>query len=109
MEASALQASGRRFDPCHAHNPPHRIEVVGIVGTYTDLRHVIAYDDGEVRQQFAVCFEARVIGGSLLTDGSEAKDSRLFAADELYGLNIHPSTRLRVQHYSDARPAPYNG
>jgi len=85
------------------------VEVVGIVGTYTDPRHVIAYDDGEVRQQFAVCFEARKIGGSLLADGSEAKDARFFSADELDGLNIHPSMRLRVQHYLDARPAPYIG
>jgi ADP-ribose pyrophosphatase YjhB (NUDIX family) len=85
------------------------VEIVRILGTYTDPRHVIAYDDGEVRQQFAICFEARRIGGSLLADGSEAKDARFFAADELDGLNIHPSMQLRLQHFWEARTNPYIG
>jgi 8-oxo-dGTP pyrophosphatase MutT (NUDIX family) len=85
------------------------VEIVGIVGTFTDPRHVIAYDDGEVRQQFAVCFEARTVGGSLLADGSEAKEARFFSAEELDGLNIHPSMRLRVDRYLEARPTPYIG
>src|SRR5918996_5385357 len=41
------------------------VEVTGLVGTYTDPRHVIAYSDGEVRRQFNVCFRARVVGGFL--------------------------------------------
>jgi ADP-ribose pyrophosphatase YjhB (NUDIX family) len=85
------------------------VEIVRILGTYTDPRHVIAYDDGEVRQQFAVCFEARRVGGTLLADGSEAKDARFFAPTELDDLNMHPSMRLRVEHFLDARPAPYIG
>ena len=39
------------------------VEVTGISGTYTNPRHVMAYDDGEVRQQFSICFRARLIGG----------------------------------------------
>jgi ADP-ribose pyrophosphatase YjhB (NUDIX family) len=35
------------------------VEVVRLVGTYTNPHHVMAYDDGEVRQQFSLCFEAR--------------------------------------------------
>ncbi|MBX6768488.1 MAG: NUDIX domain-containing protein, partial [Actinomadura rubrobrunea] len=35
------------------------VEITGLVGIYTDPRHVIAYSDGEVRQQFNVCFTAR--------------------------------------------------
>ncbi|NDK28590.1 NUDIX domain-containing protein [Streptomyces sp. TR1341] len=35
------------------------VEIVGIVGTYSNPRHVFAYDDGEVRQEFSVCFLAR--------------------------------------------------
>ncbi|BCK68936.1 hypothetical protein Srufu_028890 [Streptomyces libani subsp. rufus] len=41
------------------------VEITGLVGTYTDPRHVIAYTDGEVRRQFNVCFTARVVGGGL--------------------------------------------
>ncbi len=49
------------------------VEVVDIVGTYTNPRHVMAYDDGEVRQQFSICFAARLLGGELKTS-SESKE-----------------------------------
>jgi 8-oxo-dGTP pyrophosphatase MutT (NUDIX family) len=86
------------------------VEVLGIIGTYTDPRHVIAYDDGEVRQQFAVSYETKIIGGSLLADGSEAKDARFFSQADLAELTeIHPSMRFRVSHYFDHRTTPYLG
>src|SRR3954463_9554355 len=39
------------------------VEVDDVVGVYTNPRHVMAYDDGEVRQQFSLCFRARPVGG----------------------------------------------
>jgi len=39
--------------------------VTGLVGTYTDPRHIIAYTDGEVRRQFNICYTARITGGQL--------------------------------------------
>ena len=39
------------------------VEVETITGTYTNPRHVMAYDDGEVRQQFSIAFRARLVGG----------------------------------------------
>jgi 8-oxo-dGTP pyrophosphatase MutT (NUDIX family) len=85
------------------------VEVVNILGIYTDPRHVIAYDDGEVRQQFAICFETRITGGSLMADGSEAKEARFFDSSRLSDLNIHPSMLLRVTHYLEKSPTPYIG
>ena len=82
------------------------VEVLGLVGIYSDPRHVIAYDDGEVRQQFALCFRARPIGGTL-TSSSESSEVRWVAPDDLDMLNIHPSMRLRIDHAltgSVARP-----
>ena len=38
------------------------VEITGLVGIYSDPKHIIAYDDGEVRQQFSLCFRARPIG-----------------------------------------------
>ncbi len=70
---------------------------------------MIAYDDGEVRQQFAICFEARTIGGTLLADGSEAKGARFVAAEELDTLNLHPSVRLRIDHFVARQSTPYLG
>ena len=34
------------------------VEVTGLIGIYSDPRHVIAYDDGEVRQEFSLSASA---------------------------------------------------
>ena len=41
------------------------VEITGLVGIYTDPRHVILYtSNGEVRQEFSVVFTARPVGGT---------------------------------------------
>ncbi len=40
------------------------VEPTRIVGIYSDPKHVFAYDDGEVRQEFSICFACDVISGS---------------------------------------------
>ncbi|RFU82773.1 NUDIX domain-containing protein [Streptomyces triticagri] len=84
------------------------VEVTGLVGLYTNPGHVMAYDDGEVRQQFSICFTARIIGGELRTS-SESKEVAFVAPDDLDGLNIHPSMRMRIDHGLANRPQPYIG
>ena len=86
------------------------IEVVRLVGTYTDPRHVMAYDDGEVRQQFSLCFEGRWLAGNPRADGTETKEARWVHPSELDSLNIHPSMRLRIDHALDrTRTSPHLG
>ncbi|MBB5155203.1 NUDIX hydrolase [Saccharopolyspora phatthalungensis] len=82
------------------------IEVTGVIGLYSNPRHVIAYDDGEVRQEFSICFRARPIGGELRTS-SESKEVHWVEPELLAGLNIHPSIRLRLQHALENRPEPF--
>lgn len=85
------------------------VVVEDIVGLYTDPQHVIAYDDGEVRQQFSICFHARPVGGSLRIS-SESKEVRWVSPADLDTLDIHPSMRLRIIHgLDDSRTAPYIG
>ncbi len=84
------------------------VEVTGLVGIYSDPRHVIAYDDGEVRQEFSLCFHARPIDGQL-TPSSESKQVHWVEPDRLGMLNIHPSVRLRIEHGLQRRPQPYLG
>ncbi|MFF1356939.1 NUDIX hydrolase [Streptomyces sp. NPDC058297] len=85
------------------------VVVEDIVGLYTDPQHVIAYDDGEVRQQFSICFHARPVGGSLRTS-SESKEVRWVSPADLDSLDIHPSMRLRITHGLDeSRTTPYLG
>ncbi|MYX41802.1 NUDIX domain-containing protein [Streptomyces sp. SID89] len=86
-----------------------QVEIDSIVGLYTDPEHVLAYDDGEVRQQFSICFRARPVGGSLRTS-SESKEVRWVDPADLDRLDIHPSMMLRIQHGLDeARRQPYIG
>ncbi|MDT3398967.1 NUDIX domain-containing protein [Streptomyces sp. B1866] len=84
------------------------IEITGLVGTYTDPRHIIAYTDGEVRRQFNVCFTARVTGGSLAIS-DESTELRFVPPDELDALPMHHTQRLRVRHFLENRPQPYLG
>jgi 8-oxo-dGTP pyrophosphatase MutT (NUDIX family) len=85
------------------------VEVLGLTGVYSDPKHVIAYDDGEVRQQFALSFRARPVGGSL-RDSDESSEVRWLAPADLDDLDIHPSMRLRIQHGLDQPlAAPYIG
>lgn len=85
------------------------VAVDNIVGLYTDPRHVMAYDDGEVRQQFSICFRAHPTGGQLRTS-SESKEVRWVSPTDLEALDIHPSMRLRIEHGLDtSRTAPYIG
>jgi ADP-ribose pyrophosphatase YjhB (NUDIX family) len=85
------------------------VEVLGLTGIYSDPKHVIAYDDGEVRQQFALSFRARPVGGRLRSS-DESSEVRWLAQGDLKGLDIHPSTRLRIQHGLDQTlTTPYIG
>jgi len=85
------------------------VEVVGLSGIYTDPGHVMRYDDGEVRQQFSICFRARPVGGELRTSSETTQVGWVDPAD-LAKLDIHPTMRLRIEHAADgSRTAPYIG
>jgi len=73
------------------------IHVIELIGLYSDPSHVIAYDDGEVRQEFSICFRAQPINGELRTS-SESKEVRWIELTQLASLNIHPSIHLRIHH-----------
>src|SRR4051812_9669950 len=76
-----------------------------LLGVYSNPRHVTVYDDGEVRQQFSVCFLCRAVGGVLATS-DESSDVRFVRLDETDGLSIHPSIRLRIRNYAENRAEP---
>jgi 8-oxo-dGTP pyrophosphatase MutT (NUDIX family) len=84
------------------------IAVTGVVGIYTNPNHVMAYDDGEVRQQCSICFTTRLLGGHLATS-SETSEVAWVAPEWLDSLIMHPSMRLRIDHYLERRPTPYIG
>jgi 8-oxo-dGTP pyrophosphatase MutT (NUDIX family) len=81
-------------------------EVTGVIGLYSDPKHVIAYDDGEVRQEFSICFRASKSGGTLATS-DESKDVHWAYIDGLQSLNIHPSIRKRINDALTGYASPF--
>jgi ADP-ribose pyrophosphatase YjhB (NUDIX family) len=82
------------------------VEATGLIGIYSDPDHVIAFTDGEVRQEFSICFRARPVGGQFRTS-SESKEVLWADPTRLDELTIHPSIRLRIQHGLEHRDQPY--
>jgi ADP-ribose pyrophosphatase YjhB (NUDIX family) len=74
------------------------VEITGLVGIYTDPGHVMQYSDGEVRQEFSVCFHGVPMGGEAREDGSETKEVRWVPPEDISGLSIHSSMRKRIEH-----------
>jgi 8-oxo-dGTP pyrophosphatase MutT (NUDIX family) len=84
------------------------VEIVSLVGIYSNPHHVVEYADGEVRQQFSICFSCRPLGGEL-KPSDETSEVDFFAPAVLDGMEIHPSIRLRIGHFLEARAEPYLG
>ncbi|MBB5871973.1 ADP-ribose pyrophosphatase YjhB (NUDIX family) [Allocatelliglobosispora scoriae] len=84
------------------------VEVTGLVGIYTNPRHVVEFSDGEVRQQFSICFRARYVSGDP-TPSDESSAVAWVERAALDDLSIHPSMRLRIDHGLDHRVKPYIG
>ncbi|MGK4583581.1 NUDIX hydrolase [Kitasatospora sp. HPMI-4] len=78
------------------------IEVTGIVGTYTNPGHVLAYDDGEVRQEFSVCLLGRPTGGELRVS-DESHEVAWFTPAETDDLPMLPSIRKRLSDWRAGR------
>jgi 8-oxo-dGTP diphosphatase len=82
------------------------IHVTGIVGVFSDPGHVIRARDGEVRQQFAVVFHARAVGGMPHADQHETSTAAWVAVDDLPHLEIEPPSRLWIAAALAAGDAP---
>src|SRR3954471_2999272 len=82
------------------------VEVIGLVGVYSDPGHVVELSGGEVRQEFSVCFRARRVGGEVRA-GDGVEGVHWVERDVVDGLIVHPSVLLRVQHGFDNWARPY--
>ena len=72
------------------------VEVTGILGIYSDPGHIVAYSDGEVRQEYEVILLGRPVSGQPEVN-DEASDVGWFTIAELDSLDIHP-TQWRQLH-----------
>lgn len=84
-------------------------EITGLVGIYTDPKHVILYtSDGEVRQEFSVVFTARAIGGTP-APSSESVEVRWKDTAKLVGLPMDRSMRMRIDDFLSRADRPHLG
>ncbi len=84
------------------------VRVDGIVGTFSDPRHIIEYSDGEIRQQFNICFHASLVGGELRVS-HESTEVRWIPPEQIAELEMHHTTRLRLDHFAQHPGTPYLG
>jgi ADP-ribose pyrophosphatase YjhB (NUDIX family) len=79
------------------------VEIDHVVGIYSDPHHVFAYDDGEVRQEFSVCFACNLAGGALQTS-AESTQVGFFEPEQVAFLDMHESVRRRIRDHLSHHP-----
>ena len=81
-------------------------EITGLVGIYTDPKHIILYtSNGEARQEFSILLTGRPVGGTP-TPSDETTEVRWVPTSEVTGYNMDRSMRMRIEHYLDRPAAP---
>jgi 8-oxo-dGTP pyrophosphatase MutT (NUDIX family) len=75
-----------------------RVEIVSLVGIYTDPEHIVAYGDGEVRQEYEITFLAKPVAG-VPTMNDEASDVRWVAPSDLDTYDIHSTMRRQIDDH----------
>ena len=86
-----------------------RCEVTGLVGVYTNPRHVILYtSNNEVRQEFSLVYTARAISGAP-RPSNESSQVRWVRGEEIDKYPMHPSMRQRIDRYLANLDEPYLG
>jgi ADP-ribose pyrophosphatase YjhB (NUDIX family) len=83
--------------------------ITGLVGIYTDPKHVILYtSNGEARQEFSILLAARATGGAP-TPSDESSEVQWVPQADLGSYSMDRSMRLRIGHFLEGREGPYLG
>jgi ADP-ribose pyrophosphatase YjhB (NUDIX family) len=83
--------------------------VTGLVGIYTDPRHVILYtSNGEVRQEFSIVLTGRATGGEP-TPSDESTEVRWVPVAEVASLAMDRSMRRRIEDFLAGSVQPHLG
>jgi ADP-ribose pyrophosphatase YjhB (NUDIX family) len=84
-------------------------EITGIVGIYSDPKHVIRYTSNEeVRQEYSTVLMARPIAGEP-TPSSETSEVHWVEPSAIDGLQMDRSMRLRITDYLSGDGTPHLG
>jgi 8-oxo-dGTP pyrophosphatase MutT (NUDIX family) len=75
-------------------------ELTGILGVYSDPGHIVAYTDGEIRQEWELIMLGRPVSGTP-TVNDEAGEVGWFATGDLGSLDIHPTQWRQLRDWLD--------
>lgn len=77
-----------------------------IINIYSNPNAVIAYSDGEVRREFSVLFDVKIVGGTLSID-DESTEYGWFSFEDVLRCPLADSQRIRIndviQYYHDKK------
>jgi ADP-ribose pyrophosphatase YjhB (NUDIX family) len=74
-------------------------EITGIIGIYSDPKHVILYtSNGEVRQEFSILLTGRPLGGEP-TPSDESREVHWVSPSDVLSLTMDRSMHLRINDY----------
>jgi ADP-ribose pyrophosphatase YjhB (NUDIX family) len=81
-------------------------EITGLVGIYTDPKHVILYtSNGEARQEFSIVLTARPVGGEP-TPSDESTEVRWAPRAEIQDYTMDRSMSMRLRDYLESTGRP---
>ena len=75
-------------------------EITGILGVYSDPGHIVAYTDGEIRQEYEVILLGRPVSG-IPAANDEASEAAWFSPADLGALDIHPTQWRQLRDWLD--------
>jgi ADP-ribose pyrophosphatase YjhB (NUDIX family) len=78
------------------------IRITRLIGTYTDPNILIAYSDGEVRQEFTFVYSAEIDSGELAIDG-ESREATWTDLERALELPLAESQRRRLSDVINSR------
>ncbi|MFI5779611.1 NUDIX hydrolase [Nocardia sp. NPDC051570] len=81
--------------------------ITGFLGVYSNPNHIVAYTDGEIRQQYENTYIGRLVSGEPAIN-DEADEVAFVSPEELDRYDIHPSMRQQIGHYLSGN-YPYLG
>jgi 8-oxo-dGTP pyrophosphatase MutT (NUDIX family) len=74
-------------------------QITGLVGIYTDPKHIILYtSNNEARQEFSIVLAGRFARGHTTTS-AESIDVHWASLADIDRYDMHHSMRLRIEHY----------
>jgi ADP-ribose pyrophosphatase YjhB (NUDIX family) len=80
--------------------------ITGLVGIYSDPRHVILYtSNGEARQEFSIVLTACPLGGQP-TPSSESSEVRWVAVSDVHAYTMDRSMRIRINDFLARSDSP---